>query len=100
MNDLIDSSLSDLKICEKINELIDGRYAFLLINEMQHRWGVQHPEYLTDLIEDENYPDFKGFIKNFSKSGSSCIQFFPSMFKTTQREFQSLSSSKTPVETL
>ena len=28
---------------------------------------------------DENYPKFKGFIKDFGKIGSSCIQFFPSI---------------------
>ena len=40
--------------------------------------------YPTDnfLIKDENYPAYSGFIKNFSKSGSSCIQFFPALLKT------------------
>lgn len=33
-------------------------------------------------IEDDNYPSFKGWIKNFSKMGSSCIQFFPALLKT------------------
>tara|TARA_B100002052_G_C15832281_1_gene575949 strand:+ start:103 stop:1503 length:1401 start_codon:yes stop_codon:yes gene_type:complete len=33
-------------------------------------------------VEDENYPEYLGFIKNFSKLGSSVNQFFPAMLKT------------------
>ena len=32
--------------------------------------------------EDSNYPDFIGFIKNFTKIGSPVNQFFPYMLKT------------------
>ena len=32
--------------------------------------------------EDSNYPDFIGFIKNFTKIGSPVNQFFPNMLKT------------------
>ncbi len=32
--------------------------------------------------EDNNYPDYLGFIKNFTKIGSSVNQWFPSMLKT------------------
>lgn len=33
-------------------------------------------------IKDKNYPQYLGMIKNFSKTGSACSQFFPSMLKT------------------
>ena len=33
-------------------------------------------------FEDELYPDYKGFIKNFSKMGTGVNQFFPALLKS------------------